>query len=205
MENIKNIIFDFGGVIYDIRYENVTESFVKLGAVKLSALYSKVFQTDFIDLYEEGKISSEDFRKEIRNLAEIPLTDAQIDYAWNSILLGIPEERVKFLLELKKKYRLFLFSNTNAITCDEFTKNLNEKFGFDFFGTIFEAAYFSHTLHIRKPKAEGFRQIIREQKLEISETLFIDDSPQHVEGARKVGLNVYHLTDGQTIESVKIF
>ena len=200
---IKNIIFDLGGVIYDIRYENIPEAFARMGAGNLTTLYSKAQQTDFIDKFEEGLISTNEFCKEIRRLSEVPLTDAQIEEAWNAILIDVPTPRVDFLLKLKEKYNLYLFSNTNQFNYDCFTAYLNKKYGFDFFGTIFKAAYFSHTLHLRKPKEEGFRRILQEQGLRADETLFIDDSPQHIEGARRCGLNAYHLQDDENIEEAK--
>ena len=200
---IKNIIFDLGGVIYDIRYENIAEAFARMGASNLVALYSEAQQTDFIDKFEEGLISTTEFCEEIRRLSEVPLTDAQIEEAWNAILIDVPAPRVDFLLKLKEKYKLYLFSNTNQFNYDCFTAYLKKKYGFDFFGTIFQAAYFSHTLHIRKPKEEGFQRILQEQGLRADETLFIDDSPQHIEGARRCGLNAYHLKDGEIIEDVK--
>jgi len=202
---IKNIIFDLGGVIYDIRYENIPEAFVRMGAGNLVSLYSKAQQTDFIDQYEEGVISSETFCEIIRHLSEVPLTDAQIEEAWNAILIDVPAPRVEFLLKLKEKYNLYLFSNTNQFNYECFTAYLKEKYGFNFFDTIFRAAYFSHILHIRKPKAEGFQKILQEQQLNPAETLFIDDSPQHIEGARRCGLQVYHLKDGEKIESLNIW
>ena len=201
----KNIIFDLGGVIYDIRYENIPEAFARMGAGNLISMYSKAQQTDFIDRYEEGLISSADFCEEIRKLSSVPLTDEQIREAWNAILIDVPAPRVDFLLKLKEKYNLFLFSNTNQFNYECFTAYLNKKYGFDFFGTIFKAAYFSHILHIRKPKEEGFRRIIQEQQLNPAETLFIDDSPQHIEGARRCGLLAYHLKDGGKIESLNIW
>ena len=202
---IKNIIFDLGGVIYDIRYENIPEAFARMGAGNLVSLYSKAKQTDFIDRYEEGLISSEAFCEEIRRVSEVSLTNEQIKEAWNAILIDVPAPRVDFLLKLKEKYNLYLFSNTNQFNYDCFTAYLKEKYGFDFFETIFKAAYFSHILHIRKPKAEGFQRIMQEQQLNPAETLFIDDSPQHIEGARKCGLQAYHLKDGERIENLKMF
>ena len=197
---IKNIIFDLGGVIYDIRYENIAEAFARMGAGNLVSLYSKAQQTDFIDRFEEGLITTDEFCEEIRRLSEVPLTNAQIEEAWNAILIDVPAPRVDFLLKLKEKYNLYLFSNTNQFNYDCFTAHLKEKYGFDFFETIFKAAYFSHILHLRKPKAEGFQRIMLEQKLNPAETLFIDDSTQHIEGARQCGLQAYHLKDGETIE-----
>lgn len=202
---IKNIIFDLGGVIYDIRYENIPEAFARMGAGNLMEIYSKAKQTDFIDRYEEGLMSSDEFCEEIRRISEVPLTDEQIKEAWNAILIDVPASRVDFLLKLKEHYNLYLFSNTNQFNYDCFTAHLNQKYGFDFFDTIFKAAYFSHILHIRKPKAEGFKKIMQEQQLNPAETLFIDDSPQHIEGARRCGLQAYHLQDERSIEFLDIW
>ena len=202
---IKNIIFDLGGVIYDIRYENIPEAFARMGAGNLMEIYSKAKQTDFIDRYEEGLMSSDEFCEEIRRISEVPLTDEQIKEAWNAILIDVPSTRVDFLLKLKEHYNLYLFSNTNQFNYDCFTAHLNQKYGFDFFDTIFKAAYFSHILHIRKPKSEGFQKIMQEQQLNPAETLFIDDSPQHIEGARRCGLQAYHLQDERSIEFLDIW
>lgn len=202
---IKNIIFDLGGVIYDIRYENIPEAFARMGAGNLMEIYSKAKQTDFIDRYEEGLMSSDEFCEEIRRISEVPLTDEQIKEAWNAILIDVPASRVDFLLKLKERYNLYLFSNTNQFNYDCFTAHLNQKYGFDFFDTIFKAAYFSHILHIRKPKAEGFQKIMQEQQLNPAETLFIDDSPQHIEGARRCGLQAYHLQEERSIEFLDIW
>lgn len=199
---IKNIIFDLGGVIYDIRYENIADKFRSYGVTDFEKLYSKAFQTDTIDLFEEGKISVEEFRDYLRNLTSLPLTDSQIDEAWNAILIGIPKERLELLGMLRLKYNIFLYSNTNKINYDKFTSELNAKYGFDVFEVTFKKAYFSQILQIRKPKPEGFQAIVSEQQLNPSETLFIDDSPQHIEAARKVGLHAYHLKGGETLEQL---
>ena len=199
---IKNIIFDLGGVIYDIRYENIADKFRSYGVTEFEKLYSKASQTDTIDLFEEGKISPAEFRDYLRTLSPVSLSDAQIDEAWNAILIGIPKERLELLGMLRLKYNIFLYSNTNQINYDKFTSELREKYGFDIFEVTFKKAYFSQILQIRKPKAEGFKAILSEQGLNPEETLFIDDSPQHIEGARKVGINAYHLTGGETIEQL---
>lgn len=199
---IKNIIFDLGGVIYDIRYENIADKFRSYGITDFEKLYSKASQTDSIDLFEEGKMTPAEFRDYLRGLSPVPLTDEQIDEAWNAILIGIPKERLELLGMLRLKYNIFLYSNTNQINYDKFTTELKAKYGFDVFEVTFKKAYFSQILQIRKPKLEGFRAILAEQGLKPEETLFIDDSPQHIEAARKVGINAYHLTGGETMEQL---
>jgi len=190
---IKNIILDLGGVLYDIRYENIADTFRKYGLQEFEKLYVQSGQAPEIDLFEEGKITPEQFRNFIRSLTPNTLTDNQIDHAWNAILIDLPEMRLKLLEKLKKKYRLFLFSNTNEINCIEFERFVTEKFGENIFETYFEKSYYSHLLGIKKPKPEAFFKICKEQNLHPAETLFIDDTERHILGAQKAGLQTYWL------------
>ena len=193
LNSIKNIILDLGGVIYNIRYENIADAFRSYGLQEFEKHYVQAGQAAEIDLFEEGKITSEQFRNFIRSLASNTLTDLQIDNAWNAILIDVPEERLTLLKKLKNRYRIFLFSNTNEINCIEFVRFVTEKFGENIFETCFEKAYYSHTLGIKKPKQEAFRKICEEQNLLPAETLFIDDTERHIFGAQQAGLQTYWL------------
>jgi len=190
---IKNIIFDLGGVLYDIRYENIADTFRTFGLQEFEKLYAQAGQAKEIDLFEEGKITPEQFRAFISSLTTNSLTDNQIDNAWNAILIDLPKVRVQLLEKLQKKYRVFLFSNTNAINQIEFERFVTEKFGENIFETHFEKTYYSHTLGIKKPKPEAFLKICEEQNLPPAETLFIDDTERHILGAQKAGLKTYWL------------
>jgi len=201
---IKNIIFDLGGVLYDIRYENIADTFRLYGVQDFERVYAQAAQAKEIDLFEEGKIPPEQFRNFIRTLTPHPLSNQQIDHAWNAILIDLPEIRVKLLEKLRKKYRTFLFSNTNEINCIEFERFVTEKFGVNIFETHFEKAYYSHTLGIKKPKPEGFQKICQEQNLVPAETLFIDDTERHILGAQKAGLQTYWLRH-EKLENCNIF
>ena len=200
---IKNIIFDLGGVLYDIRYENIADTFRSYGLQNFEKLYAQAEQVAEIDLFEEGKITPMQFRSFIRSLSSINLSDQQIDDAWNAILIDLPEVRLEILKKLKKKYRIFLFSNTNEINCIEFVRFVIEKFGENIFENHFEKAYYSHTLGIKKPKLEAFQQICLEQNLIPAETLFIDDTERHILGAQKAGMQVFWL-HYETLEESKI-
>lgn len=200
---IRNIIFDLGGVIYDIRYQNVPEAFAEFGFPDFDQIYTQSAQTGPIDLFEEGNISVEAFREYIRSISPVALTDQQIDDAWNSIIIDVPENRVEMLKKLKSQYRIFLFSNTNQLNYDKFTVQLRQKFGYDIFDELFEKAYFSHTMHLRKPALEGFLRILSEQQLNPDETLFIDDTARHIEGAKRVGLHTYLLPKGEDLTEMK--
>jgi putative hydrolase of the HAD superfamily len=93
------------------------------------------------------------------------------------------------LKKLSKNYRLFLFSNTNSIHIKEVFKTLKKAHGIENLNSYFEKVYLSNELGVRKPKAEGFKRILHENELLPFETLFIDDSKQHIVGARKAGIH----------------
>jgi len=200
--HIKNIIFDLGGVIIDIDYNLAATAFKKLGIVDFDNFYSKAKQSSLFDDFEKGLISNSDFRASLRQYLPESVTDHQIDEAWNAMLLGIPSHRVDFLQKVANKYRVFLLSNTNRIHIDAFTQYNDEKFGKGYFESIFEYCYFSSDIAMRKPDAEIFEFVLNENGLLKEDTIFIDDSIQHVEGALSTGLHaeLLKVEAGETIE-----
>ena len=129
------------------------------------------------------------------------MTSSQIVNAWNGMLLGFMPDALACLKRLRSTYRLFLLSNTNEIHIQEIENRVGTAF-FSDFCALFEKVYLSHELGLRKPHTEVFTHILKEQGLKANETLFIDDSIQHVEGAIKAGLHAHHLTDDQTIDQL---
>jgi glucose-1-phosphatase len=202
MKPYKNIIFDFGGVIINIDYHRVIDAFVKLGVKDFEKHYSQLDQHHLFDDYDRGLISSEEFRKRLKEISAIPLSDAQIDDAWNTILIDLPMENIELLKRLKQRYRLFLLSNTNEIHEKAFTEMMMRDFGRNVLTETFERVYFSHKLNKRKPDAEIFHHVLKENNLLAEETLFIDDSPQHIEGAKVAGLQTLLLPKGKTLIEV---
>lgn len=199
---IKNIIFDLGGVIYDIRYENIADRFRSYGLQDFEKYYTQLSQTPTIDLFEEGRITSAEFREYIRGISPIPLTDSQIDDAWNAILIEIPKLRWQLLGALRIKYNTFLFSNTNQINYDRFMAEAEQQYGFNPFEVSFRKAYFSQLMHTRKPKPDGFQMIIDENGLNPAETIFIDDNPTNVQTAKQLGMHTYIMPKDKKLEEL---
>jgi len=202
--NIKNIIFDLGGVIINIDYHLTIDAFKKIGFADFDSVFSQAQQLGVFDLLDKGLVSHEDFRSYIRNISGKPLTNNQIDGAWNAMLLDFPVERLKLLESIKQQYRTFLLSNTNQIHCEVYTKDLQNTYGVNNLSHFFEKVYLSHEIHMRKPDSEAFMLILNENNLKPEETLFIDDTEQHIEGAKKVGIITHYLRlkDGETIENL---
>ena len=118
------------------------------------------------------------------------------------MLLDIPVYRMQWLHELAKQYRIFLLSNTNEIHIKAFTQILLNTYNENIFEKTFEKIYYSSRMQMRKPDAEIFEYVLKENNLSAHETLFIDDSEQHIKGAAKVGLHVHHLKPDEDITTV---
>jgi len=200
MEGIKHIIFDLGGVILNIDYRRPQEAFRQLGVQDVEALYSKQSQTELFDLLETGRITPDEFYERVRTLAGLPLSDAQIRDAWNSILLDFPLRRLQILQQLQLHYDTYLLSNTNAIHEAAFNEVLRQTCGYPSLGVFFDKVYLSHQVGLRKPDPAIFNHVLQDRQLQAHETLFIDDSLQHIEAARALGIQTIHMQDGMSME-----
>src|SRR5215471_10399842 len=173
MEAIQNIIFDLGGVILDIDFKKTEEAFVKLGVVNFAELFAYGKTTALFRDYEVGLVTDKEFIAGIQQLSDLPITEKEVSDAWNALLLNFTVERIALLKELQKRYRLFLFSNTNAIHQECFQLKYQSAFG-GHFDDLFEKAYYSHLIKQRKPDTTAFEYVIRDSGVLPSATLFID-------------------------------
>lgn len=186
---IKNLLFDLGGVIMDLKRDNAVIALKELGmrdADDFLGLYGQ--KGPFLAL-EKGLVTPEQFRDMVRRLIGNPdISDKQLDDAFNRFLIGIPVERLRELEALRKDYKIFLLSNTNAIMwhskiADEFRKDGHDiNYYFDGIITSFEE-------HLYKPEAAIFDRVFERFKILPQDTLFLDDSLENVEEARALGIN----------------
>lgn len=200
--DIKNIIFDYGGVILNINTDLIAVKLHEIGEKDVMALHKKLVEKDIYNKLETGEISDREFIEAIRGSMSVPATDQQIIDAWNALILDMPEKRIKMLQEVKENYRIFLLSNTNIIHYEHYRAQLENKFGFRSFDKIFEKAYFSHRLGMRKPGREIFDHVLKDADIEATESLFIDDTFINVEGASIAGMAGFYLRDGIDVTDV---
>lgn len=199
MKDIKNIIFDLGGVILNLDNQLTEDAFIALGTRPLKEYFGHGHAASFFKEYEVGAISDREFVDNIRSLTGIDAPDEEIIRAWNALLLDFPPERIQLLKELRKNYRLFLFSNTNALHLAHLQQIYRNTFSEGELDDHFERAYYSHTLKMRKPEVEPFQYILKENQLKGEETLFVDDALINVEGAERAGLKGLFLRPGTAI------
>jgi FMN phosphatase YigB (HAD superfamily) len=198
-QQIRNIIFDLGGVILNIDYHKTEESFINLGITDFNKLYSQFHANSFFEDFEKGTIDPSSFVAELTTYAP-GLSAQDIISAWNAMLLDFPPGRIDFLLRMKTRYRTFLLSNTNEIHHEAF-----QKIPLDNSETLdgcFEKVYYSHALGMRKPDKEIFEFVLKDNNLAAAETLFIDDTPANIEAAISVGIRTIYVKPPEKIENL---
>lgn len=203
MQKIKNILIDYGNVIFMIDFVKSQQAFTQLGIANVSEIFAHSGQIKLFDDFDRGIITASDFRQGIRELTRnFDLKDHEIDTAWNALLIGVPEGTHEILHALKSKYRTFLLSNNNEIHYARCMQSIQEQYGVEDNSGFFEYTYYSHLMGMRKPAAEIFEFVLKEQNLIPDETLFIDDSPQHLATAKELGIHVALCTKEHTLEDI---
>jgi len=199
MKEIKNIIFDLGGVLINLDNKLTERAFVDLGVKDFHKYFGHGFAASFFKEYEVGKISDEEFIGQLKRLGNLDVPDSVVIKAWDALLLDFPKERIELLKKLRSKYRIFLFSNTNALHMKTVLKIFEDTFPYETLDEHFEKTYYSNVLGLRKPDVTSYLHITNENNLIPSETLFVDDALVNVEGANAAGLKGYFVEPGKTI------
>ena len=200
--NIKNIIFDLGGVIINLDMLRTIKGFEQLGITDFERTYNQLAQTPLFDKFDKGLISEDDFFNSIKAQFNLKQEIPELEKVWNAMLLDFPKTRLDHLMEYKKKYRTFLLSNTNATHIKAFERSLFEAHGAKNLSSFFEKDYYSCRLRMRKPDKEIFEFVLNEHKLIPNETLFIDDTIIHIKGAEKAGINAVLLKKDEEFKDV---
>lgn len=189
----QNIIFDLGGVLLKIDAQQTIQAFRNLGMPDLIKPGGWGYNHQvFLDM-EAGKLSENEFRAGIKKLLPQPADDEAIDKAWCAMILEYFPERIELVRKLAQKHRVYLFSNTNSIHVRHFHKLFEKTFAHSL-SDLFVKDYYSNEMGIRKPAIESFEYVLNDAGLKAGETLFIDDSNENVESAKKTGMSTICLT-----------
>ncbi|HNX87512.1 MAG TPA: HAD family phosphatase [Paludibacteraceae bacterium] len=188
-KNVTTIIFDLGGVIIDLDWNLCIHNFENLGIFNMKNLVSTTLQKGFVLDYEMGMITDAQFRDEIRKNASGEVADHQIDHAWTSLLVGIPEEKLNLLSELKKKYKILMLSNTNNLSF-RYSEKMFEVNGKNI-NDFFDKCYLSYKMKLAKPKPEIFEALLEDAGVKAEECLFLDDGIHNIETASELGMQTW--------------
>lgn len=196
-DNIKNIVFDLGGVLVGLNPERCIAAFRKVGCGTLAS-YVEEHRTEdlFLDT-ELGRITEAEFCREVRRMAHAAAADADIVWAWNQLLTTIPVAKLRLLRRLRAAgYRVCLLSNTNVMHwtfCRDRLFTADGMTAADYFDRIF----LSYEMHLAKPDTGIFRQALAQAGLLAGETMFIDDREENCAAAASLGIATLRETTGE--------
>ncbi len=202
MKIIKNIIFDLGGVLLDIDYQNTIDRFKQLGIKNFEDMFSQLNADDLFENLETGKLSEPDFYKTLKEKIPFKIEDIEITNAWNDMILHFRLQSLNTLEKLSSKYKLYLLSNTNSIHLKYFQDLFTKETGMPLLDNYFIKAWYSHQIGLRKPGTKIFEYVLGQEGLQAVETLFIDDTASNIKMAKNLGFQTHLLLPGETIESL---
>ena len=189
MKEIKNIAFDFGGVVLALSLEGAIKTFERIGVKDARQRLDAFHQKGVFEDLEAGRISMEEFRVAMCQLVgkEVSLQDCY--EAWHGYVDYVPQQNLDMLLRLRGKgYQVCLLSNTNP-----FMMMWAESPEFDGQGHpvsyYFDKLYLSYQCGIMKPAPKIFQMMLEGQNALPEETLFIDDSETNVKVAQSLGIH----------------
>lgn len=191
------VIFDFGHVIINIDVPKTYQAFAKLCGKTPAKVEQLFHENELFRRYEIGLYQDDEFREAVRQILGFPFSDAEVDEAWNALLLDIPPQRVDFLLELKRKVPIYLLSNTNTLHIQAAEQILHRTCGIPSLYDLFTHPFFSYDLGLWKPDPAIYQAVLDELGLPPEKVLFLDDNPDNVASAREVGIITEHILPGR--------
>ena len=191
MQQIKNVIFDLGGVLVDLDIERCIAAFRLLGMNRVADLVNPYYPAEMIGRLERGDISFHEACDEMRRLDNRPgVTDAEIAGAYGAFLTGIPVAKLRQIARLREAgIRTYVLSNNNPASMEvirgQFTADGRTM------DDYFDKIYLSYELHELKPSEAIFRKVMADSGVAPAQTLFIDDGQKNVDTAQALGFAVY--------------
>jgi len=196
MKEIKNIVFDFGGVIVNLCRETAVKKFIEIGVANADELLDAYHQVGLFLEVEDGTLTAEEFRKKLSIVAGKELTYDQVFQGWFGFVTDVPLYRLEYLLELRKKYNLYILSNTNPYIMGwarstEFT-SVGQPLDY-----YFDKIYASYEMKEVKPNRAIFEHMIQDAGLLPHETLFVDDGAANIKMAKELGMYTFQPVNGE--------
>ena len=202
MKTVKALLFDLGGVIVDLDYHKTINAFDALGVANTESIYNQFNQTEIFDGFETGSLTGKEFIHLMKHQIPTYSSESEIKKAWNAMILGFEEAKLKQIKKYSEKIPCYLLSNTNEIHL-EYIQTLLGEMPFKNLELLFKKCYYSHIIGKRKPHKETFEWVLNDMGYAAEDVLFIEDSPQHIEGAKTINLNTLYLTQERSLEEIE--
>ena len=178
---IKAVIFDLGNVLIHFDAVRAARRFSKEAKVPFEKVWRHFFTSRVEKAYTRGEITTRGFFRHAQKAFHSKMSFATFTAFWNDIFWENEGMR-PILAKLARHYPLYLISNTNPLHFDHVRREYPGIF------RHFKRTFPSHRVGRRKPDRRIFWKVLKAVKLRPEETVFIDDMPNFIEAAKKVGM-----------------
>ena len=202
MDKPKALIFDLGNVLFEIDIPLCSKNIFSLLDPKVNRSEFKEAFRQKNEALEIGDLSKAVFINFLLRHSKKGIQALDVILAWNSMLIGMPGTHFDLLKRLRKKYRLFLLSNINAFHHPRFLEMIAEDHGITDFDNYFDKCFYSHKIGHRKPDVQTFEYVLNQIQLKPQEILYLDDTTEHLDTARQMGIQVNHVTSIQDTQRI---
>ena len=197
MKRGKIIVFDLGKVLLDFDYMKAAAQLLpKCGIFPLKVI-SVLTNSGLLEKLELGKITDDEFYKEISQLVKYKGTREDFMQIFGDIFTPI-DEMIEFHSELKKcGFKTYIFSNTN----DTAVKWISEHYPFF---NEFDGYFLSYKMKLAKPNEAFYEALEKETGKSGEDIIYMDDKSENIEPALKRGWQgIVVNSPGKAISQVK--
>ena len=188
MQQITTIIFDFGGVLFDLETDRAIARFADLGLPDADQRLDKYQQRGIFAELETGRITMSEFQVKLEALCGKPLCHSDIQYAWMGYVGKVDPRKLECILQLRRRgYRIVLLSNINP-----YIMPWAHSTDFSVLGRpiddYVDAMYLSYEVGALKSDPAFFDHLLRTEGVDPSECVFVDDGPRNIAYGQQIGM-----------------
>lgn len=192
-KEIKNIIFDLGGVVLHIDPDASERAFKQLFTDDSGeVVFNSVIKSGLLQSFELGKFGTESFFNQIQHFTGSNISVHKLYQAWMAMILDFDPEKIRFIERLKNRYAVFLLSNTNEMHYAYLNQKFTNQFPYTSLDSLFHQAFYSFRMGCSKPDEKIFVKVLEETGIKAENTIFIDDAEANIKAAGKLHFRVWH-------------
>ena len=192
MKRLKNIIFDFGGVLIDWNPEYLYRKVFEKEE-DMAHFLENICRYDWNLLQDEGRPLAEGTRLLQEKFPAYTDEIAMYYGRWEEMLGGTYDENTNLIVPLKERYKVYGLTNWSAETLPLAMKRYN------FFQEL-DGMVVSGEEKMVKPDRRLYEVLLERYALRAEESLFIDDNAANIETARDLDFQVVHFTGELNLE-----
>ncbi|MFN8674181.1 MAG: HAD-IA family hydrolase [Candidatus Sericytochromatia bacterium] len=181
----KKIVFDLGGVIFKLDFENAISKLLNSKEKNFEELFKKWLLSKSVKLFEANKITFEDFYQRMCIEFNLTLDFDKFTAIFKSLVIGPFEGVDEVFEELYNNYDIYFLSNITAVHWEIMAEC-------DFVKKYLKKPFLSYQIGYVKPEKEIFQYVIKDLNVKAHEILYFDDSKINVDHALENGLKAFH-------------